>query len=161
MLFQLTLGICLSCRFHLFPLRLPLGRPFSNPAWPAVCTGFEIQIDNSGAGQEWRFNGTGAVYPVSYPGNPSEIAGFAPGTAWDFVNSQAATVLGWNQYRIEVSNNIIKVALNGVDTWQHTILNPTAVHFPPPYDQSCGRFPVSVCRIAFTAIRRFLRYPRI
>jgi hypothetical protein len=124
----------------------PDGTPFSNPAWSAVFGGFEIQIDNSGAGQPipgMAIHRTGAVYAVSYPGNASEIAGFPPATAGDFVSPQDATVLGWNQYRIEVSNNVIKVALNGANTAKYTIPDPTVVHFPAPYDQNRGRFPAS------------------
>ncbi len=124
----------------------PDGTPFSNPAWSAVYTGFEIQIDNSGAGQpvpRMAIHRTGAVYAVSYPGNPSEIPGFPAATAGDFVNPQDATVFGWNQYRIEASNNVIKVKLNGVSTAQYTIPDPAAVHFPSPYDPSRGRFPAS------------------
>jgi hypothetical protein len=122
------------------------GTPFSNPAWSAVFSGFEIQIDNSGAGQPtpgMAIHRTGAVYAVSYPGNPSEIAGFPAARPGDFVNPQDATVLGWNQYRIEVSSNAIKVALNGTNTAQYTIPDPAVVHFPPPYDQNRGRFPAT------------------
>jgi len=54
---------------------------------------------------------TGAVYAVSYPGNPSEIPGFPAATPGDFASPQDAIVLGWNKYRIEVNNDIIKVAL--------------------------------------------------
>ena len=124
----------------------PDGTPFSNPAWSAVYTGFEIQIDNSGAGQPvtgMAIHRTGAVYSVSYPGNLSDIVGFPAPTAGDFVNPQDAIVLGWNQYRIEVSNNVIKVKLNGTNSAQYTIPNPATVHFPPPYDASRGRFPAS------------------
>ena len=124
----------------------PDGTPYSNPAWSAVHSGFEIQIDNSGAGQPspaMAIHRTGAVYAVSYPGNPSEIAGFPPPTATDFVNPQDATILGWNQYRIEVSNNVIKVRLNGVDTAKFTIPDPATVHFPPPYDPTRGRYPAT------------------
>ncbi len=124
----------------------PDNTSFSNPAWSAVYTGFEIQIDNSGAGQPtpgMAIHRTGAVYAVSYPGNASEIAGFPLATAGDFVNPKDAAVLGWNQYRIEVSNNVIRVKLNGTDTAQYTIPNPATVHFPPPYDQNRGRFPAA------------------
>lgn len=124
----------------------PDGTPFSNPAWSAVYSGFEIQIDNTGAGQPspgMAIHRTGAVYAVSYPGNPSEILGFPAATPGDFVSPQDATVLGWNQYRIEVSNDVIKVALNGTNTAQYTIPNPAVVHFPAPYDQNRGRFPAT------------------
>jgi hypothetical protein len=122
------------------------GNPFSNPAWSAVFTGFEIQIDNTGAGQPipgMAIHRTGAVYAVSYPGNPSEIAGFPAATAGDFVTPQDAVVLGWNQYRIEVVNNVITVALNGVATSKYTIPDPAVVHFPAPYDANRGRYPTS------------------
>ena len=125
---------------------LPDGTAFSNPAWSAVFTGFEIQIDNTGAGQPTQglpIHRTGAVYAVSYPGNPSEISGFPAGTPGDFVNPQDALVLGWNQYRIEVNNNVIKVALNGTNTAQYTIPDPVRVNFPPPWDQHRGRYPAS------------------
>jgi choline dehydrogenase-like flavoprotein len=122
------------------------GTPFSNPAWSAVFSGFEIQIDNTGAGQPtpgMAIHRTGAVYAVSYPGNPSEIPGFPAATPGDFVSPQDATVLGWNQYRIDISNNVIRVVLNGVNTARYTIPDPAVVHFPPPYDQSRGRFPAT------------------
>jgi len=125
---------------------LPDGTAFSNPAWSAVFTGFEIQIDNTGAGQPTPglpIHRTGAVYAVSYPGNPSEIPGFPAETPGDFVNPQDAIVLGWNKYRIEVNNNVITVALNGADTTQYTIPDPAVAQFPAPWDQHRGRYPVT------------------
>jgi hypothetical protein len=124
----------------------PDGTPFSNPAWSAVYTGFEIQIDNTGAGQPtpgMPIHRTGAVYAVSYPGNPSEIPGFPAATPGDFVAPQDAIVLGWNQYRIEVKNNVIGVALNGTSTARYTIPDPAAVRFPPPWDKNRGRYPAA------------------
>jgi Domain of Unknown Function (DUF1080)/GMC oxidoreductase len=126
--------------------KLADGTPFSNPAWSAVYSGFEIQIDNTGAGQPMAglpIHRTGAVYAVSYPGNPSEIPGFPAATTGDFVAPQDAIVLGWNQYRIEVNNNVIRVTLNNTNTAQYTIPDPAAVHFPPPWDQSRGRYPAT------------------
>jgi hypothetical protein len=125
---------------------LPDGTAFSNPAWSAVFTGFEIQIDNTGAGQPTPglpIHRTGAVYAVSYPGNPSEIPDFPAETPGDFVNPQDAIVLGWNKYRIEVNNNVITVALNGADTTQYTIPDPAVAQFPAPWDQHRGRYPVT------------------
>src|SRR5207244_2208930 len=52
----------------------PDGTTFSNPAWSAVYSGFEIQIDNTGAGQPasgLAKHRTGAVYAVNYPGDPN------------------------------------------------------------------------------------------
>jgi hypothetical protein len=80
---------------------------------------------------------------IGSPGNPSEISGFPAGTPGDFVNPLDALVLGWNQYRIEVNNNVIKVALNGTNTAQYTIPDPATVNFPPPWDQRRGRYPAS------------------
>ncbi len=137
----------------------PDGTPFSNPAWSAVYGGFEIQIDNTGAGQPtpgMAIHRTGAVYAVSYPGNPSEIAGFPAATPGDFVSPQDATVLGWNQYRIEVSNNVIQVMLNGVATAKYTIPDPAVVHFPAPYDQSRGRF--SATEPTFVGLQSYSNY---
>lgn len=119
------------------------GTAFANPAWSAVYGGFEIQIDNTGAGQPTPglpIHRTGAVYAVSYPGNPSEIAGFPSATTGDFVSPQDAIVLGWNKYRIEVNNNVIRVNLNGVDTAKYTIPDPAVAQFPAPYDKSRGRY---------------------
>jgi choline dehydrogenase-like flavoprotein len=124
----------------------PDGTPFANPAWSAVYTGFEIQIDNTGAGQPTPglpIHRTGAVYAVSYPGSPSEIAAFPAATPGDFVTPQNAVVLGWNQFRIEIKNDVIRVALNGTDTAQYTIPDPAIAHFPSPWDPSRGRYPAS------------------
>ena len=98
---------------------------------------------NSSYSQMRQIHRTGAVYAVSYPGNPSEIAGFPGPTSGDFVTPQNAIVLGWNQYRIEVNNNVIKVALNGTNTAVYTIPDPATVHFPAPWDQSRGRYPAT------------------
>jgi Domain of Unknown Function (DUF1080)/GMC oxidoreductase len=125
---------------------LPDGTAFSNPAWSAVFTGFEIQIDNTGAGQPTPglpIHRTGAVYAVSYPGNPSEIPGFPAAAPGDFVNPQDAIVLGWNKYRIEVNNDVISVALNGTDTAQYTIPDPAVAQFPAPWDPHRGRYPAA------------------
>jgi choline dehydrogenase-like flavoprotein len=119
------------------------GTPYSNPAWSAVHTGFEVQIDNTGAGQPnpgMAIHRTGAVYAVSYPGHPSEIAGFPAATAGDFVTPQDANPMAWNQYRIEVLNDVISITLNGTPTARYTIPDPNVVHFPPPYDPNRGRY---------------------
>jgi hypothetical protein len=52
--------------------------------------------------------------------------------------------MAWNQYRIEVVNNVISVRLNGTPTAQYTIPDPNLVHFPPPYDPNRGRYPATV-----------------
>jgi hypothetical protein len=72
----------------------------------------------------------------------SSASGASP-TPSDFVNPQDALVLGWNKYRIEVNNDVIKVALNGADTAQYTIPDPATVHFPLPWDQRRGHYGAS------------------
>jgi hypothetical protein len=42
-----------------------------NPAWSAVFSGFEVQIDNTGAPDGLAKHRTGAVYAVNYPGDPA------------------------------------------------------------------------------------------
>ena len=143
--FQTNSGVFVRFK-HPDSVLAPDGTPFSNPAWSAVYTGFEIQIDNTGAGQPVSglpIHRTGAVYAVSYPGNPSEIQGFPPATPGDFVTPQDAMVLGWNQYRIEVNNDVIRVALNGIDTAKYTIPDPAVAQFPLPWDPSRGRYPAT------------------
>ena len=101
----------------------------------AADTGFEVQIDNSGSGQppglaKYR---TGAVYNVNYPGDPVLSPGVPPSTPGDYVNPQNAVVLGWNQYRIDVQNNLITVTLNGVNTARYTNPDPNRGR-PAPND---------------------------
>jgi hypothetical protein len=134
----------------------PDGTPFSNPAWSAVYGGFEIQIDNTGAPDGAAKHRTGAVYAVNYPGDPNPDPAIPQATPGDFENPRDATVLGWNQYRIEVSNNVIKVALNGVNTAQYTIPDPAVVHFPPPYDPSRGRF--AAAEPTFVGLQSYSNY---
>jgi hypothetical protein len=59
--------------------------------------------NDTGAGQTTHglpIDRTGAVYAVSYPGDPGEIPGFPAATPGDFVNPEDAIVLGWNQYQL-------------------------------------------------------------
>src|SRR5437764_911469 len=95
-----------------------------NPAWSAVRSGFEVQIDNLVAPDGLAKHRTGAVYNVNYPGDPSPTPVVPPATAGDFVNPQNARVLAWNQYRIEVQGDTITVSLNGVDTAHYTNPDP-------------------------------------
>lgn len=108
---------------------------FYNPAWSAVTSGFEVQIDNRGAapdglppGPKYR---TGAVYNVNYPDDPAPTAGVAPATPGDFVHPRNARVLAWNQLRIEVRGDLFTVNLNGVDTARYTNPDPDRGRFRP------------------------------
>jgi choline dehydrogenase-like flavoprotein len=102
----------------------PDGTMFSNPAWAAVRTGFEAQIDNSGAPDGAAKHRTGAIYAVNYPGDPGPDPAAPPATPGDFVNPQDALILGWNQYRIDVRGDVFSVNLNGTDTAQYTNTDP-------------------------------------
>lgn len=100
-----------------------------NVAWSAVRTGFEIQIDNSGAPDGWLKHRTGAVYAVNYPNDPNQSPGAPPATAGDFVNPQPAQVLAWNRLAVEVNGDVFAVTLNGVQTAQYTNPDPTRGRF--------------------------------
>jgi len=108
----------------------------ANNAWSAVGSGFEIQIDNSGAAPAGQPQGlakhrTGVVYAVNYPGDPSPDPSLPAATPGDFANPQDAAVLGWNHYRIEVQGNVIRVNLNGTDTAKYTNAQPARGQFSP------------------------------
>jgi hypothetical protein len=102
-----------------------------NPAWSAVFSGFEVQIDNVGAPDGFAKHRTGAVYNVNYPGDPAPTPGVPPPTQGDFVKPQNAGVLAWNQLRIEVQGNTIFVNLNAVDTAKYTNPDPNRGQFSP------------------------------
>jgi hypothetical protein len=94
---------------------------FANNAWSAVSSGFEIQIDNSGAApQGLPKHRTGVVYAVNYPGDPAPGPSLPPATPGDFARPQNALVLGWNHYKIQVKGDIFSINLNGADTPQYT-----------------------------------------
>jgi hypothetical protein len=103
----------------------------SDNAWFAVRDGFEIQIDNTGAGQPPGLakHRTGVVYAVNYPGDPAPDPTMPPATPGDFASPHDAVVQGWNHYRIEVQNNVIGVNLNGVDTARYTNTDATRGQF--------------------------------
>jgi hypothetical protein len=101
------------------------------PGMPAMPSGFEIQIDNTGAPDGAAKHRTGAVYAVNYPGDPNPDPAIPPATPGDFANPQNAQVLAWNQYRIEVQGDVITVNLNGVDTSRYTNPDPNRGRFSP------------------------------
>jgi hypothetical protein len=119
--------------------RNPESTGYYNPAWSAVFipgvsavpSGFEVQIDNTGAPDGRPRHKTGAVYAVNYPNDPPDDPLMPAPTAGDFVNPQDARVLGWNQYRIEVQNNVITVNLNGTDTAKFTNTDANRGRFSP------------------------------
>lgn len=117
--------------------RNPESTGYYNPAWsavfipgmPVVPNGFEVQIDNTGAPDGLPKHRTGAVYAVNYPGDPNPDPALPPAQAGDFVNSQNALVLAWNQYRIEVQGDVVTVNLNGTNTSKYTNTDPNRGRF--------------------------------
>jgi hypothetical protein len=115
----------------------PESTGYYNPAWsavfmpgmPAVPSGFEIQIDNTGAPDGLSKHRTGAIYAVNYPGDPNPDPALPPAQPGDFVNPQNAQVLAWNSYRIDVQGDVITVSLNGVNTAQYTNTDPNRGRF--------------------------------
>jgi hypothetical protein len=101
-----------------------------NPAWSAVSSGFEVQIDNTGCPDGRPKHRTGAVYGVNYPNDPPPDPTLPPATPGDFVTPQDALLVPvWNQYRIEIQADVITVNLNGVDTARYTNADPTRGRF--------------------------------
>jgi len=117
---------------------------FANTAWSAVFSGFEVQIDNTGAGQPipgLAKHTTGAVYAVNYPADPNSDTTFPNATPGDFVSPKDAQVGGWNAYQIDVVNDVITVVLNGAPTARFTIPVTSAGNsWPVPYAANRGRF---------------------
>lgn len=86
--------------------------PYTNQAYVAVDTGFEIQIDEEGRGDSriaepdgLFFNRTGAIYKTKTPG-------VGPGKQ-HYTNAQVLKAGQWNRYEIVVAGNAISVVLNG------------------------------------------------
>jgi hypothetical protein len=103
---------------------------YYNPAWSAVDSGFEIQIDNTGAPDGRAKHKTGAVYAVNYPGDPPDDPRFPAAQPGDLVNPKDAQVfVAWNQYRIDVQGDVITVNLNGVNTAKYTNTDPNRGRF--------------------------------
>jgi choline dehydrogenase-like flavoprotein len=108
---------------------------FNNSAFSAVTSGFEIQIDNTGAAPTGQPQGlpkhkTGAVYNVNYPGDGFPTPGVPPATPGDFVTAlDAAVVPAWNHYRIQVLNDVLTVSLNGTNTAKYTNPDPNRGRF--------------------------------
>jgi hypothetical protein len=96
---------------------------------PAVPSGFEIQIDNTGAPDGLSKHRTGAIYAVNYPGDPNPDPALPPAQPGDFVNPQNTQVLAWNSYRIDVQGDVIRVSLNGVNTALYTNTDPNRGRF--------------------------------
>jgi len=102
-------------RFHDPRLPAPAGlidpRIAGNPAWLAVDTGFEVQIDDFAHPDQLDKHRTGAVYSVD--------VGPAPGQQ-TYARGSALQPGEWNDYEIQVAGDTYTVLLNGFQTTSFT-----------------------------------------
>lgn len=82
-----------------------------NPAWLAVDTGFEIQIDEQARGDGADLHRTGAVYAIPVGGGAGQQA---------FARASSLQPGEWNDYQITVAGDTYTVALNGFQTTAFT-----------------------------------------
>lgn len=87
----------------------------ANPAWLAVDTGFEVQIDERAAPDGADMHRTGAVYAVP--------TGSAVGQQ-TYHRGSALQPGEWNDYEIRVTNDAYVVSLNGFETTRFTNNDP-------------------------------------
>jgi hypothetical protein len=86
-----------------------------NPAWLAVDTGFEIQIDEAAQPDQADRHRTGAVYDVPIGAGPGSQA---------YSRGSALQPGEWNDYEIRVVGNDYTVFLNGFETASFTNNDP-------------------------------------
>jgi hypothetical protein len=100
-------------RFH-DPRQPPAGLTdprIANPAWVAVLTGFEAQIDELAATDGADKHRTGAVYDI-------EIGALAG--EQNYHRGSALEPGEWNDYEVTVTGNTYAVSLNGYQTTAFT-----------------------------------------
>jgi choline dehydrogenase-like flavoprotein len=78
-----------------------------NPAWLAVDTGFEIQIDEQARNDGADLHRTGAVYAIPIGGGVGQQT---------FARGSSLQPGEWNDYEIKVVGDTYTVALNGLQT---------------------------------------------
>ena len=91
-------------------------RATTNPAWRAVYTGFEAQIDEQATPDRLDKHRTGAVYDVEL--------GSAAGQQ-HYHRGSGLQAGEWNDYEINVTGNTYVVRLNGFETTRFTNTNAT------------------------------------
>jgi choline dehydrogenase-like flavoprotein len=96
--------------------RLPapdLGDPrvSTDPAWIAVHTGFEAQIDETARPDSADMHRTGALYDIPASGSPA---------AQEYSRGSALQPGAWNDYEVTVSGDTYRVRLNGHLTSTYT-----------------------------------------
>ncbi|HYR21468.1 MAG TPA: family 16 glycoside hydrolase [Chthoniobacterales bacterium] len=130
--------------------------PADNPAFVAVHTGFEIQIDEE-ARRDIRFpdeqdgaffSHTGAIYKIKAPGT-------APGQQ-QYQNTQQLAAGQWHHYEIEVRDQTYTVRLNEQPSTRFIRRNDDTIRGnPPTIDPESGFIGVQAHtgRVAFANIR--------
>jgi choline dehydrogenase-like flavoprotein len=100
----------------------------TNPAWLAVATGFEIQIDEAAQPDQADMHRTGAVYGVEIGPGPGRQT---------YVRGSALQPGEWNDYEIQVAGNVYTVLLNGFQTTSFSNNDP-ARGLPANQDPASG-----------------------
>src|SRR5204863_10158150 len=86
-----------------------------NPAWLAVDTGFEIQIDEMALPDQADMHRTGAVYAIPIGAGPGHQT---------YQRGSALQPGEWNDYEIKAAGDTYDVRLNGFQTAHFTNNDP-------------------------------------
>lgn len=116
-----------------------------NPAWLAVDTGFEIQIDEMAQPDQADMHRTGAVYAIPIGAGPGQQ---------NYARGSALQPGEWNDYEIQVTGDTYDVRLNGFQT-AHFINNDPTRGRPANIDPLSGYIGVQTHTgaVSFRAIR--------
>ncbi len=116
-----------------------------NPAWLAVDTGFEIQIDEMAQPDQADMHRTGAVYAIPIGAGPGQQI---------YARGPALQPGEWNDYEIQVAGDTYDVRLNGFQT-AHFSNNDPARGRPANLDPLSGYIGVQTHTgaVSFRAIR--------
>jgi Domain of Unknown Function (DUF1080)/GMC oxidoreductase len=116
-----------------------------NPAWLAVDTGFEIQIDEMAQPDQADMHRTGAVYAIPIGAGPGQQT---------YARGSALQPGEWNDYEIQVAGDTYDVRLNGFQTAHFTNTDP-ARGLPASLDPLSGYIGLQTHTgaVSFRAIR--------
>ena len=116
-----------------------------NPAWLAVDTGFEIQIDEMAQPDQADMHRTGAVYAIPIGGGAGQQI---------YARGSALQPGEWNDYEIQVVGDAYDVRLNGFQTAHFTNTDP-ARGLPASLDPLSGYIGLQTHTgaVSFRAIR--------
>jgi choline dehydrogenase-like flavoprotein len=116
-----------------------------NPAWLAVDTGFEIQIDEMAQPDQADMHRTGAVYAIPIGAGLGQQ---------NYARGSALQSGEWNDYEIQVAGDTYDVRLNGFQT-AHFINNDPTRGLPASLDPLSGYIGVQTHTgaVSFRAIR--------